>query len=282
MTEITFYTQHLAKALTERSEFKSSLANAFVKSLDKANQLRNLDDMQFSLLLDSVLEGYYIKSEISIHAMKAIVDMLKSSFGSLSMDEVNEAFRMAASGEMPIDNFTFVPTAPNVGMILRTYVDGKRKALVKAQIELENRYSAKVDEKRREEQLTIGRMVTLKKIKEYATKYIRQQSGERGAENMTLTTSMLWYGTVCELVDTYDLQDLTEDERNLERQRSGYMGNTAARMDRTGIISVQDILKRNEEYTKMFYKGYLAAALIEKNADFFSALDVERHAMQKE
>jgi hypothetical protein len=226
--------------------------------------------MERALLLEKICAGYFVKADLHQFAQEAMLELLTGlPFGRLSADEVLAAFKLAAAGQLPNIKLAFVPTAPHIGEVLTAYIETKRRALVAAQIKLEEK--AKKAEEERERANRKPTEAHLEKIRseirDYAQRYIAIQQGKSAATE--LEAKAVWAYQVEEAVAAHNLLRLTADEQLAERGRAVGEGRRMARGE-TGVVTMADQLKAIDSYAKGIEKAYLAARLIERNSEFFA------------
>jgi hypothetical protein len=271
MSSLTKYNpEAVNRALINESGQPAAMVAAFAKSFHSGHQMRNLPIVERIKALEPIISAYYVRSQVNTYAVDVIVDMMaEGQIGRLSVDEMNIAFRLAAAGQLFDVEFSFVPTAANFGQVLSAYIETKRRALVAAQIKLEEK--AKKAEEERERANRKPTEAHLEKIRseirDYARRYIAIQQGKSAATE--LEAKAVWAYQVEEAVAANQLLRLTADEQLAERGRAVGEGRRMARGE-TGVVTMADQLKAIDSYAKGIEKAYLAARLIERNSEFFA------------
>jgi hypothetical protein len=268
-TLIKYNPEAVNRALMNESGQPAAMVAAFAKSLNTAQQMRNLPVIERIKALEPVISAYYVRSQINSHAMQAMVEMMaEAPFGRLALDEVAVAFRLAASGQLFDVEFSFVPTAANFGQVLSAYIETKRRALVAAQIKLEEKAKKAEEERERANRVPSPEILELirQQIKKYAADWLAIQRNQ--SPRTDLDPKAVWIYQVQDAVKVHGLLNLTEAEREAERGRAMGEGRKDARYT-TGVVTPADLTKAIENAAAGIEKAYIAARLIEKNAEFF-------------
>jgi len=270
MSTLTKYNpEAVNRALTNESGQSVEICAAFLKSLHSGHQMRNLPIMERALLLEKICAGYFVKADLHQFAKEAMMELLTTApFGRLSGDEVLAAFKLAAAGQLPDIKLAFVPTAPHIGEVLTAYIETKRRALVAAQIKLEEKAKKAEEEKERANRVPSPEILELirQQIKKYAADWLAIQRNQ--SPRTDLDPKAVWIYQVQDAVKAHGLLNLTEAEREAERGRAMGEGRKDARYA-TGVVTPADLTKAIENAAAGIEKAYLAARLIEKNAEFF-------------
>jgi hypothetical protein len=118
---------YLAKSGSEYSEKTLNLVSQGMN-----NPIRNLDypEEYVTIQIQKIAEQYGTREKISDHVLGECVGIVLSRFGMLGLDELSEAFRMAAVGDLGKVNMTAYAGmfhAGIVGSVLGLYREHRRK-----------------------------------------------------------------------------------------------------------------------------------------------------------